>query len=181
VDDPRVVALENDTSLEAQQAPMSIPTSGKSKIMFDKEALSSLSQQSNSASGNQSFTSTAKQIIGGSAPKKPTFNSSKIVSGSNNVAVPPRKLREFEEFGIQVRPLKHNYIQGVIVSKIVSGTPAEKSGIAVNDVITHVANRPSRTIDEFKAAVEQSQGQTTVNIVRGPYKMKYVVQPVHIN
>ena len=56
---------------------------------------------------------------------------------------------------------------GVIVSKVLPGTPAERAGVAVGDLIVSVAGSPIGTSDDLVESLTNKAGETfTVEVVR---------------
>ena len=57
--------------------------------------------------------------------------------------------------------------RGVLVSKVLSGTPAQRAGIKVGDLIVSVDGKPVGTVEELRAALEGHEGKTfRVAVVR---------------
>jgi predicted metalloprotease with PDZ domain len=57
--------------------------------------------------------------------------------------------------------------EGVLVSKVLSGTPAERAGFAVGDLILAVDGESVATVDELREALAATQGETfPVKVVR---------------
>jgi membrane-associated protease RseP (regulator of RpoE activity) len=61
---------------------------------------------------------------------------------------------------------------GVLVSKILPGTPAERAGIAVGDLIVALGGEAVATVDELREALRDKEGETfTVEVVRDRRKV----------
>jgi len=56
---------------------------------------------------------------------------------------------------------------GVIVKEVISGSPAEKAGIRINDIINQVNSTVVKTIDDFKKAVFSASGNVLIKTNRG--------------
>jgi len=57
--------------------------------------------------------------------------------------------------------------RGVLVSKVLSGTPAQRAGIAVGDLIVSVDGKPVGSVEDLRAALEGHEGKTfRVAVVR---------------
>jgi len=57
--------------------------------------------------------------------------------------------------------------KGVLVDKVRPGTPAEKSGLKVDDLITHVDGKPVKDLDAYDAVAKRPAGTTmTLTIIR---------------
>lgn len=90
--------------------------------------------------------------------------------------------------GVYVTPLTEEAVklyelpvsEGVVVVNIVPGSPADKHGLAIGDIIIEANNRPVRKVSDLRAAVEESISYECVNlkIVRGHKTISKCVPPV---
>jgi len=115
-------------------------------------------------------------------------------------AIPINTVKRFiqmiEEFGAVVRawlgvyvtPLTEEAVklyelpvsEGVVIVNIVPGSPADKHGLAIGDIIVEANNKPVRKVSDLRAAVEESIGSECVNlrIFRGHKMISKCVPPV---
>jgi serine protease Do/serine protease DegQ len=56
---------------------------------------------------------------------------------------------------------------GVKVTEVEQGSPAERSGLEVGDVITAVNRKPVKNLEEFQTAMKGSQRSTVLHVQRG--------------
>ncbi len=57
--------------------------------------------------------------------------------------------------------------EGVLVSKVLAGTPAARAGIAVGDLVVAVDGESVASVDELRAALDDKQGKTfPVQVIR---------------
>ncbi|MBD3427105.1 MAG: PDZ domain-containing protein [Candidatus Omnitrophica bacterium] len=62
--------------------------------------------------------------------------------------------------------------EGVVVTDVEKDSPADRAGIRVSDVITHVGRRPVNSKEEFLEAVEAIRGPCLVRTPRGFFVIK---------
>jgi hypothetical protein len=87
---------------------------------------------------------------------------SPLPSGPQATLTPPWR------FGARVFNMPGS--DGVRVGKVLANSPAQKMGLAVDDVITAIDGKPVRTEDDFKAAIDNSNGTIKVDIRDGRSK-----------
>ncbi|TWU60627.1 putative periplasmic serine endoprotease DegP-like precursor [Rubripirellula tenax] len=92
--------------------------------------------------------------------------------------------------GVAIQPVSHELASqlgvrargGVAITNVMTGTPAEKSGLKTGDVIVKFAGHAVTTPQQLQLAVEQSTvGQTsTISIVRAgkPMELPYLAESV---
>lgn len=60
------------------------------------------------------------------------------------------------------------HVDGVVVKRVSRGSVADHAGVCVGDVVTRVANRPTRTLEEFRSVIDAiPAGNVQVNVNRG--------------
>lgn len=68
-------------------------------------------------------------------------------------------------------------VQGALVGGVNPGSPAEKAGLKVGDVIVAVAGRPIASVDELSAAFSASkESNITLTLARGTNRREVTVQ-----
>lgn len=68
-------------------------------------------------------------------------------------------------------------VQGALVGGINPGSPAEKAGLKVGDVIVALADRPIASVDELSAALAGlKESSTTLTLARGTNRREVTVQ-----
>lgn len=67
-------------------------------------------------------------------------------------------------------------VQGAFVGGINPGSPAERSGLKVGDVITAVDGKPITSVDELSAALSTASGTTRLTLARGVTQRDVTVQ-----
>ncbi|MEM2021197.1 MAG: trypsin-like peptidase domain-containing protein [Zestosphaera sp.] len=90
--------------------------------------------------------------------------------------------------GVYVSPLTEEAIklydlpisEGVVVINVVPGSPAEKHGLMIGDVIAEADGKPLRKVSDLRAAIEESVESECVNlkIVRGRKIVSKCIPPV---
>lgn len=90
--------------------------------------------------------------------------------------------------GVYVTPLTEEAVklyelpvsEGVVIVDIVPGSPADKHGLAIGDIIIEANNKLVRKVSDLRAAVEESISHECVNlkIVRGHKIISKCVPPV---
>ena len=84
-------------------------------------------------------------------------------------AAAPATIDRPDWFGIEVENLAGSEIaetleldtqEGVVVTRIRTGSPAERADMRVGDVIQKIKNRPISNMDDFEAAIAEHEGST---------------------
>ncbi|MEM4686603.1 MAG: PDZ domain-containing protein, partial [Zestosphaera sp.] len=90
--------------------------------------------------------------------------------------------------GVYVTPLTEEAVklyelpvnEGVVIVNIVPGSPADKHGLAIGDIIFEANNKPVRKVSDLRAAIEESISYECVDlkIIRGHRTISKCVPPV---
>jgi serine protease Do len=92
---------------------------------------------------------------------------------------PPAPLPPSPTAGLELRPLDANraramkltIVEGLLVTSVQPGSPADNAGVQVGDVITAVGGTKARTKEEFAKALGEAQGDgVLLDIQRGDEK-----------
>ena len=71
--------------------------------------------------------------------------------------------------------------EGVVVTEVIPGSPADQAGIQIGDVITHLGSQAIKSPKDLQLAVEQSAfgSENPIQMVRNqkPIEVTYVAQP----
>jgi serine protease Do len=71
--------------------------------------------------------------------------------------------------------------EGVVVTEVIPGSPADQAGIQIGDVITHLGSQAIKSPKDLQLAVEQSAfgSENSIQMVRNqkPIEVTYVAQP----
>jgi serine protease DegQ len=71
---------------------------------------------------------------------------------------------------------QYGRIQGVLVSRVDQGSPAERNGLRAGDVITAVNRQPVGSVEELADAIARAGGAMALNIVRNNTRLFIVIQ-----
>ena len=73
---------------------------------------------------------------------------------------------EYNMSGLQIGGMSE---QGILISKVVPGSPADKAGVKADDIVTHINGRPASEIElyEVRWMMRDEGAEVTVGIVRG--------------
>nr|XP_034837152.1 serine protease HTRA2, mitochondrial-like [Maniola hyperantus] len=66
---------------------------------------------------------------------------------------------------------------GILVWKVIVGSPAYNGGLQPGDIVTHINGAPVRNAADIYAALEQTSGKLGVDIVRGRTRTKLTITP----
>ncbi len=87
------------------------------------------------------------------------------------------------ELGLAVQPLTPDMAealdiqpgQGVVISEVVPGSPADQAGLAAGNVVLEVNRTPIDSVEDFFEAIQNSANQRAVLLVRSRNAQLYVV------
>ncbi|OWR46804.1 high temperature requirement protein A2, partial [Danaus plexippus plexippus] len=66
---------------------------------------------------------------------------------------------------------------GILVWKVIIGSPAYNGGLQPGDIVTHINNTPVTNATDIYSALEKNVGPLSMNVVRGRTRMVVVVLP----
>lgn len=94
-----------------------------------------------------------------------------------------RPSKRLENFGLEVAPLDAEVSQqlgmsdvsGVVITAVQADSPAAEAGLEAGMVISQVNRQPIESVQEFVAAMEQSDGGSTLLLVRTENGSRFIV------
>jgi len=73
------------------------------------------------------------------------------------------------------RALGYRQVEGVVITRVKPGSPADRAGLRRNEIIVSVQNRNINSVDEFLSVVRQvDPSRGLLLLVRNPYGMRFV-------
>lgn len=94
----------------------------------------------------------------------------------------PQLVTNLEQLGAFIRPIDSadnvpSHVKGVYVYKVTEGSPAERAGLVVGDVIAGINNEESSTMVESNRMVSQSKGRARLLVYRFGVAIPIIIEP----
>lgn len=113
-----------------------------------------------------------ERVKGGAPPAEPASN--RRYMGITMLTLTPDIIRELKQRGSQ---LPDNIQNGILVWKVILGSPAHQGGLLAGDIITQInGNNVSKSSDIYEILANKTKILQMV-IIRGSQAMKIVVTP----
>ncbi|XP_045780240.1 serine protease HTRA2, mitochondrial-like [Maniola jurtina] len=153
-------------------APITFGNSGGPLVNLDGEAIGINSMKVTSGISFAIPIDYVKDFLAKSKTKPPhvsrRYLGITMLSLTNNILMELR-MRNPE----MPTDIKH----GILVWKVIVGSPAYIGGLQPGDIVTHINGTPVSSATDVYAALEQTTGKLTVDVVRGRTRTKLTVTP----
>lgn len=106
-----------------------------------------------------------------------------IETGKLGIFISPITPRQADTLGLM-------YQKGVVISLLVNDSPAEKSGLKINDIITHIDSTPVATIEDYDENIRKKQKnkvklslirKTDFNVEKNVYNYEQFEKVISLN
>ncbi|KAL4711574.1 hypothetical protein ACJJTC_003591 [Scirpophaga incertulas] len=153
-------------------APITFGNSGGPLVNLDGEAIGINSMKVTSGISFAIPIDYVKDFLAKGKTKSPQV--SKRYLGITMLSLTPDILMELRMRGTEIPPDIH---YGVLVWKVIIGSPAYKGGLQPGDIVTHINQLPVLSAAEVYKILEKSSGKLRLEVVRGGQKISLYVVP----
>ncbi|XP_023946400.2 uncharacterized protein LOC112051830 [Bicyclus anynana] len=153
-------------------APITFGNSGGPLVNLDGEAIGINSMKVTSGISFAIPIDYVKEFLAKSKTKAPPV--SKRYLGITMLSLTDNILMELRMRNPEMpKDIEH----GILVWKVIIGSPAYNGGLQPGDIVTHINGTPVRTAADIYAALESTPGPLTVDAVRGRARVRLTVTP----
>ncbi|KAM3956497.1 HTRA2-related serine protease [Aphomia sociella] len=153
-------------------APITFGNSGGPLVNLDGEAIGINSMKVTSGISFAIPIDYVKEFLDKRKTKSPQV--SRRYLGITMLSLSPNILMELRMRNPEM-PLDIQH--GILVWKVIIGSPAYNGGLQPGDIVTHINNKPVHSASDIYNLLENSTGSLTINAVRGHQRIILTVTP----
>ncbi|XP_047513007.1 serine protease HTRA2, mitochondrial isoform X2 [Pieris napi] len=153
-------------------APITFGNSGGPLVNLDGEAIGINSMKVTSGISFAIPIDYVKEFLAKRKTKSPQV--SRRYLGITMLSLTPNILMELR---MRNPEMPTDIDHGILVWKVIIGSPAYNGGLQPGDIVTHINGTPVTSATDLYSVLENSTGKLTVQIVRGRLRTTIVIAP----